>query len=69
MEDYPCIRRWGRMMGSYPHYIENQIKQAREDEAPEDATFRGEDGRWHRASEIKNEDVRKLIMGELNEAT
>jgi hypothetical protein len=68
MEDYPYIRKWGRFMGSFVYYIEDQIRQAREDKAPEDAIYREDNGHWHRASEIKNEDTRRLIMGGQNEA-
>lgn len=37
--DYPCIRAWDQMMGSYAYFTEQQIERARAENAPQDATF------------------------------
>lgn len=53
--DYPCIRAWDRMMGSYAYYTDNQIAQARADKAPQDATFyNSEKKRWSTLKEVQN---------------
>lgn len=39
-DDYPAIVAWGRMMGSRPYYVEDEIERARRDGAPRLATFR-----------------------------
>lgn len=36
--EYPCIRMYGRLMGSYQYYITAQVEQARRDGAPQTAT-------------------------------
>lgn len=35
--DYPFIRAYGRIMGSYQYYIDDEVRRAREDGAPQDA--------------------------------
>ena len=39
MIDYPYIRAWYRISGSFPYYIEQQVELARKDNAPHDAVF------------------------------
>lgn len=36
---YPYIVAWGKMMGSMNYYIEDMLRQAERDGAPEDATY------------------------------
>jgi len=58
-KDYKYIRAWGRMLGSYPEYIERQVERARDDKAPEDAIYEGSGvnrGQWRCFSDIENED-------------
>lgn len=52
--DYVDIACWGRFLGSFRHYIENQQELAAGENAPLDAIFRGLEphGKWHRASEL-----------------
>ena len=50
--DYLYIRAWGRLLKSYLYYIQGEVEKAREDNAPEDATFKDSNGTWHRWSEM-----------------
>lgn len=76
--DYPFIRAWGRVMGSQRTYIEEQVAQAREDNAPEDAIYwrheREPDGRtlrilrvWHTYREVTSLTTRSQMAGYLAE--
>ena len=48
-QQYPYIRAWGVLMGSYEYYVKMQIEQALSDQAPQDAIYKYHDnGRWHR---------------------
>lgn len=59
-KQYKHIRAWGKMLQSYDYYIEAQQEQAAEDGAPLDATFKGQDGTWRRASEAHPETQKDL---------
>jgi hypothetical protein len=59
--DYPYIRAWGRMIGSKDYYITMQIEQARQDAAPNDATYKSSDGHWHTIADVTREDTRALL--------
>jgi hypothetical protein len=48
---YPYIAAWGARLGSFKYYIVDQIAEATKDNAPERATYKGEDGRWHTIDE------------------
>lgn len=37
--DYLYIRAWGKMLHSFDYYVQEQVRKAREDKAPEDATY------------------------------
>lgn len=59
--DYPCIRAWDRMMGSYSNYTTRQIEDAREQKQPQDVIYEkgGYDrdgqpikGQWVRLCEV-----------------
>lgn len=43
---YKYIWAWGKMSGSMDYYIVKQIKAAIADNAPDDATFKQDDGKW-----------------------
>ena len=32
--EYPFIRAWGKMLGSFDYYVEDMVKKAKEDNAP-----------------------------------
>lgn len=36
---YPYIVAWGKMIGSMDYYINDMVRQAEKDGAPEDATY------------------------------
>ena len=38
-KDYPYLRAWCKMMGSYDYYLQAQLEKARKDKAPEDAIY------------------------------
>lgn len=46
--DYPYIRRWGELMGSNSYYIEEEIKRARADGAPQTAIYKLPDNKMAR---------------------
>lgn len=51
----PYIRAWGEFMLSQDYYIEEQVRLAGIDGAPEDAIYRKGDGvTWIRLSEVRN---------------
>lgn len=37
--DYPLIVEWGRIMGSYPYYVNNQLRKAEELNAPKNTIY------------------------------
>jgi hypothetical protein len=43
---YPYIRAWGHYMGSMSHYIQDQLRQAAEENAPQNAIYKQGDGKW-----------------------
>ena len=49
---YFHLRAWDEMMGSYDYYKGLMQRQAHEEEAPNDAIWKDNKGRWHRASEL-----------------
>jgi hypothetical protein len=63
--DYRHIAAWGRMMGSYPYYIEGQQSRAAEMQAPVDAIYQEHSwdgtGKWHTMSDVTNADTKRLI--------
>lgn len=52
--DYVMIRAWGKVMGSMPYYIRDQIATAKEDKAPGNAIYKNEEGVWMTVSDIKS---------------
>jgi hypothetical protein len=59
--DYPYIRAWGRMIGSYNSYIQLQVEQARQDGAPDDAIHKKDDGSWSTTDEITSSTTRRQL--------
>lgn len=58
--EYKAIKAWGKMMGSHQYYIDSQIKEAIEDNAPTDAIFKA-DGEWRRATEIVSPETKQRL--------
>lgn len=54
-EDYPFIRKWGRMLRSYDYYIIGQVALARVDNAPQDAVYRRKDGTWATVDDVESD--------------
>ena len=44
VKDYPYLRMWCGMMGSFNYYTENQLAKAREMKAPDNTIYFREDG-------------------------
>lgn len=59
--DYRYIRAWGKLLGSYPYYIESQIEQARADKAPDTAIYRRDDGTWQTFENIADETTKAYV--------
>lgn len=59
-ERYPAIVAWGRMMGSMDYYIDSQVLLAAKENAPENATFKG-DGEWRTVNTIASPETKLMI--------
>lgn len=59
-KSYPCIRAWEKMMGAAQYYIDLRLEQAREENAPEDATYKS-GTTWHRLNEVTSESTRNYF--------
>ena len=68
--DYVWIRLWGRQLGSYDYYIENQQAKAAAMNAPLTAVFEKhkdggrsyeKSGEWATAEEITNPDTQRSL--------
>ena len=55
---YRHIVAWGKLLGSYPYYIEMQVDEAIKDNAPANAIYKAQDGTWHTYEGITNPDSR-----------
>ena len=65
MIDYPYIRAWYRISGSFPYYIEQQVELARKDNAPHDAVFRHlNQPVWYTINQIGNKETKAAIIAE-----
>jgi len=58
--DYVYIRAWGRLMQSFPYYIESQVEQARMEGAPPTAIYKGDEG-WECYEGISSDDTKGII--------
>ena len=62
-QDYPYIRKWGKMVGSMKYYIDQEVERARQENAPQNAVYRGSEyspeqkGRWITIDEVTNPDT------------
>ncbi|EWM19623.1 hypothetical protein [Kutzneria sp. 744] len=59
--DYPYVRAWGDLMGSYSYFINDQVMRARADGAPANATHRRHDGTWATTDDILRSDTRRQL--------
>lgn len=62
MRNYPLIRAWHHMSGSFDYYIQDQVRQAEEEKAPQDAIFRNpRDNTWMRFPDIRNPETKERV--------
>ncbi len=59
-DQYKYIVAWGKMLGSYAYYIEDQIRNAIAENAPYTAIY-NRDGRWITYEEIQNPETKYMI--------
>ena len=52
--DFIYIRAWGKVMGSMPFYIRDQLAVAHEDKAPGNAIYKNEEGLWMTMDDVKD---------------
>lgn len=53
-EDYPLVRLWHKMTGSMLEYTNAMVEQAKLENAPQNATFRHNDGTWATMATCQN---------------
>lgn len=59
---YDWIVKWGRLLGSYDHYIQSQCEMARDDGAPFNAIYkRSSSNSWATTSDIISESTRREL--------
>lgn len=63
-KDYPYIRAWGKYLGSFAYYINDQIDQANQDGAPEDAVYKNNENVWVTFGQL-NADSQALLKSYL----
>ena len=61
---YLALRAWNRMLGGYQHYSDAQVARATEENAPQDAIFRRQNGEWARLGEVTNPSVIRYFKRE-----
>lgn len=62
MQNYPMIRLWGRMLGSMAYYIEDEVKRAKADKAPQDAVYYDMTNKvWHTYREVTSQDTKDKL--------
>jgi len=58
--DYLYIRAWGKLLGSFDYYIENEVCKARKDNAPQTAIYRNDDKTWQTVENVCEETKRQV---------
>jgi len=61
-EAYPFIQAMGEYMGSYPHYVEDQLYFAHHHNAPADATGCDRAGKVTRWGDIPRDQLRQELL-------
>lgn len=59
---YPYIYAWGKNLGSFNYYIQEQINLAEKENAPERAIYRRDTGEWIIIDEIENIPLRDFLI-------
>ena len=60
--DYLYIRAWGKLLKSFPYFVDLQVEKARADKAPETAIYQRHDGTWATFEGIQREDTKREIQ-------
>lgn len=60
-ERYPYIVVWGRYVDHSPAMTDATLLRAAEEDAPDDAVYQGQDGRWRTADEICHPNTRRAL--------
>lgn len=60
--EYKYIWAWGRLLGSYPYYMENEAEKAKRENAPETAIYRKDDGTWATFEDIKSDETKRSLL-------
>lgn len=61
MKDYPYIRAYGLLLGSFQSYIDSEVEKARRTNAPQTAVSQYQDGNWATFEDITFSDTRERI--------
>ena len=61
MKDYPYIRAYGLLLGSFQSYIDSEVEKARRTNAPQTAVSQYQDGSWATFEDITFSDTRDRI--------
>lgn len=71
MTDYKYIRAWGKMLGSFPSFIDNEVRRACEENAPATAIHKKASGEWATfegiASQETKDRIAELVDVDMNE--
>ena len=59
---YKYIWAWGKLLGSYPYYMENEAEKAEREKAPETAIYRKDDGTWATFEDIKSDVTKRSLL-------
>ena len=61
--DYPYIRVWHQMTGSYQYYIDHLVELARAEQAPENAIYKDTmTGQWRTIDDMKDKRTRDSVQ-------
>lgn len=60
--DYLYIRAWGKMLGSFPAYIEQEVEKARQSNAPQTAIYQRQDGSRATFGTVNSGDTRDTVQ-------
>lgn len=64
--DYKHIAAWGRFMGSFAEYIEDEQRRAADSDAPLNAVYQNADGTWETINGVTDAGVKRIIDNFMN---
>ena len=65
--DYLYIRAWGKMLGSFPCYIDREVEKARQSQAPQTAIYQRDNGSWATFGSVNSGDTRDAVQTLVNQ--